>query len=388
MNRSTRRQFLKSSGAVIATAILPTWGCDGNEVRFKSMPTGPDMDIMDMDMEEMTEEEALSALPLPPITSNARHYLQSINGKNYDPKLVANSWRMVVDGLVDQPHAGWTYADITALPVQRQVLTMQCIGNWIGGPLVGNAEWGGTPLSEVLNMAGIKSEATRVKFYSDSSDGYTTSIPLERALRDEVILAWEMNGEPLPSKHGFPLRLINPGHYGQKMPKWITRIELIDHPYLGYWESKPENKPFKWSDDAVATVNSRIDVPLSLWDDKKDPANGGVTVVLQTLRGVEGRPYTIHGIAMAGERTVESVEVSTNGGRTWNEAQITTQRLPNIWVRWAYEWELPASGEYEIVARAMDSAGDRQPRTDAGADLYDGRTGWHRVPVKVATRAG
>ena len=154
---------------------------------------------------------------------------------------------------------------------------MQCIGNWIGGPLVGNAEWGGTPLSNVLDLAGVKSEAIRVKFYSDSSDGYTTSIPLERALRDEVILAWEMNGEPLPSKHGFPLRLINPGHYGQKMPKWITRIELIDEEYLGYWESKPENKPFKWSDEAVATVNSRIDAPLSVWDDVKDPDNGGVT---------------------------------------------------------------------------------------------------------------
>ena len=388
MDKSTRRQFLKSSGAVIATAILPTWGCDSNEVRFKSMPTGPDMDIMDMDLEEMSEEDVQDVLPLPPITSNARHYLQSINGKNYDPKIAADRWRMVVDGLVDQPHAGWTYEDITALPMQRQVLTMQCIGNWIGGPLVGNAEWGGTPLSEVLNMAGIKSEATRVKFYSDSSDGYTTSIPLERALRDEVILAWEMNGEPLPSKHGFPLRLINPGHYGQKMPKWITRIELIDHAYLGYWESKPENKSFKWSDDAVATVNSRVDAPLSLWDDQKDPANGGVSVVLQTLRGVEGSPFVIHGIAMAGERTVESVRVSTNGGRAWHEAQITTQRLPNIWVRWAYEWKLPASGEYEIVAWATDSEGDSQPRTDAGADLYDGRTGWHRVRVKVASRAG
>ena len=315
MNRSTRRQFLKSSGAVIATAIFPAWGCDGNEVRFKSMPTGPDMDVMDMDMEEMSVEEMADMLPLPPITSNARHYLQSINGKNYDPKIAANNWRLAVDGLVDQPLTGLTYADITALPMQRQVLTMQCIGNWIGGPLVGNAEWGGTPLSNVLDMAGIKSEAIRVKFYSDSSDGYTTSIPLDRALRDEVILAWEMNGEPLPSKHGFPLRLINPGHYGQKMPKWITRIELIDEEYLGYWESKPENKPFKWSDEAVATVNSRIDAPLSVWDDVKDPANGGVSVVLQTLRGVEGSPFIIHGIAMAGERTVESVRVSTNGGR-------------------------------------------------------------------------
>ena len=326
MHKSTRRQFLKSSGAVVATAIFPVWGCDGNEVRFKSMPTGPDMDMdLDMELEEMPAE---AALPLPPITSNARHYLQSIKGTNYDPRLVADSWRLAVNGLVDQPNAGWTYADITALPMQRQVLTMQCIGNWTGGPLVGNAEWGGTPLAEVLDLAGIKSEAIRVKFYS--VDGYTTSIPLERALRDEVILAWEMNGEPLPSKHGFPLRLINPGHYGQKMPKWITRIELIDKVHLGYWESKPENKSFKWSDAAVATVNSRIDAPLSVWDDVKDPANGGVSVVLQTLRGAEGRPFVIHGIAMAGERTVEKVEVSTNGGRSWAEAQITRNACPTF----------------------------------------------------------
>ena len=111
-------------------------------------------------------------------------------------------------------------------------------------------------------------------------------------------------------------------------------------------------------------------------------------MVLQTLRGAEGRSFVIHGIAMAGERTVEKVEVSTNGGRSWAEAQITTQRLPNIWVTWAYEWKLPATGEYQIVARATDSSGDRQPEVDEGPDLYDGRTGWHRVPVKVATRAG
>jgi hypothetical protein len=281
---------------------------------------------------------------------------------------------------------GLRYEDITSMPMTEQTMTMQCIGNWIGGPLVGNAEWGGTPFRNLLDQVGVRPEAIRVRF--TSVDGYTTSMPLERVLREEVLLAWEMNGETLPSKHGYPVRLINPGHYGQKMPKWITRIELIDKVHLGYWESKPENKPFKWSDDAVATVNSRIDAPLSVWDDVKDPANGGVTRVLQTLRGVQGRSFTIHGIAMAGERTIESVKVSTNGGRSWAEAQITTQRLPNIWVTWAYEWELPASGEYEIVARAADSAGDVQPRTDAGADLYDGRTGWHRVPVKVASTAG
>ena len=91
---------------------------------------------------------------------------------------------------------------------------------------------------------------------------------------------------------------------------------------------------------------------------------------------------------MAGERTTERVDVSTDGGLSWNEAQIATQRLPNIWVSWAYEWALPVSGDYEIVARATDSEGESRPAVDAGADLYDGRTGWHRVPVKVIRQDG
>ena len=171
--------------------------------------------------------------------------------------------------------------------------------------------------------------------------------------------------------------------YRQKMSKWITRIELIDEDYLGYWESKPENKPFKWSDDAVATINSRVDAPVSLWDDVKDPGNGGVTVRLQTIRGSAASTFAVHGIAMAGERTVEAVEVSIDGGVTWEEAHITTKLLPNVWVTWGYQWALPPQGKYEIVARATDSSGDMQPMTDTGVDLYDGRTGWHRVPVNV-----
>ena len=106
-------------------------------------------------------------------------------------------------------------------------------------------------------------------------------------------------------------------------------------------------------------------------------------MTLQNIRSTASEPFIVHGIAMAGERTVERVEVSTDGGTSWKDAMITTQSLPNIWVTWAYEWELPSSGKFEVVARATDSAGDMQPMTDTGQDLYDGRTGWHRVPVTV-----
>lgn len=369
-----RRRFLKAGGLVAIAGVVPGLGCDRNEVSFRSVPTGPDMDMADMPMDQM---------PTAPIVSNDRFYLQSINGQNYDPRIQVGNWSVRVDGLVDRPEAALTYAAITALPMRRQVMTMQCIGNWIGGPLVGNAEWGGTPLPNLLDQIGVQSNATRIKF--TSVDGYTTSIPLDRARRDSVLLVWEMNGEQLPSKHGYPVRLINPGHYGQKMPKWITRIELIDNDYLGYWESRPVGRDFKWSDDAVATVNSRIDAPLSVWDDVKDPGNGGVNYTFQRLQGAVGDEYAIHGVAMAGERTVDLVEVSTDGGQSWDAAHILSKPEPNVWVSWAYTWKLPVSGRYEILARATDSVGSTQPRTDAGVDLYDGRTGWHSVPVDVAT---
>ena len=372
---SSRRKFLRAGGIAAIWSIIPQLGCDSNSVDFREMPTAPPMDP------GPGTGGGEHELPLAPITGNDRFYLQSINGQNYDPKVRSTNWSMTIDGLVENAISGLTYDDILAMPMQRQVMTMQCIGNWIGGPLVGNAEWGGTRFADVLALAGVRAEATRVKF--TSVDGYTTSIPVERAIRDKVLLAWEMNGDQLPSKHGYPVRLINPGHYGQKMPKWITQIELIDEEHLGYWESKPENRPFKWSNDAFATVNSRVDSPLSLWDDIKDPGNGGVTVTLQNIRGTSGEPFIVHGIAMAGERTIEAVEVSTDGGSSWHDAMITSQSLPDTWVTWAYEWELPIGGNFEIVARATDSAGDTQPMTDAGVDLYDGRTGWHRVPVTV-----
>lgn len=371
---TSRRRFLRAGGLVAISAVVPGIGCDRNEVTFRSTPTGPDMDMADMPMDQM---------PSAPIVPNDRFYLQSINGQNYDPRLQVGDWSVRVDGLVDRVESALTYAAITAMPMRRQVMTMQCIGNWIGGPLVGNAEWGGTPLPNLLDQVGVQSTATRIKF--TSIDGYTTSIPLDRAQRDNVLLVWEMNGEQLPSKHGYPVRLINPGHYGQKMPKWITRIELIDTDYLGYWESRPVGRDFKWSDAAVATVNSRIDAPLSVWDDVKDPGNGGVTYTFQRLQGAVGDEYAIHGVAMAGERLVERVEVSTDGGRTWEDAHILSTPEPNVWVSWAHAWKLPVSGRYEILARATDSAGNIQPRTDTGVDLYDGRTGWHSVPVDVAT---
>ena len=201
MKKQDRRRFLKATGALAISAIVPSLGCDRNEVTFRSMPTAPD---------PVPEGTLPSDMPNSPVTPNERFYLQSINGKDYDPRLKAENWSLRVDGLVDNSIAAMTYDEIIAMPMaDRLQMTMQCIGNWVGGPFVGNAWWGGTKSNNLLDSAGVADEAIRVKFYS--IDGYTTSIPLERARRDEVLLVWEMNDEVLPSKHGFPVRLVNPG---------------------------------------------------------------------------------------------------------------------------------------------------------------------------------
>ncbi|SVE26490.1 uncharacterized protein METZ01_LOCUS479344, partial [marine metagenome] len=157
MAKSSRRRFLRAGGLAAIWTIVPQWGCDSNSVKFREMPAAPEMEI---DGEPMTSDQ----LPEPPITSNDRFYLQSINGQAYDPNIKSENWSMKIDGLVDNAINSLTYADILAMPMQRQVMTMQCIGNWIGGPLIGNAEWGGTRFSDVLNLAGPTSEATYVKF--------------------------------------------------------------------------------------------------------------------------------------------------------------------------------------------------------------------------------
>ena len=149
MNRQqSRRRFLMSSGAVAISALVPQWGCDSNKVTFREMPTAPPMDMPpDTPMEEMPEAR---------ITPNSRFYLQSIKGENYDPGIDAADWSLRDRRTGRQPRSSaLAYEAITDMPMVRQTMTMQCIGNWIGGPLVGNAEWGGTPLSNLLGMAGI-----------------------------------------------------------------------------------------------------------------------------------------------------------------------------------------------------------------------------------------
>ncbi len=211
-------------------------------------------------------------------------------------------------------------------------------------------------LSTVLEQAKVKPEAQYVVFYS--ADGYSVAIPLEVALREGTILAYRMNGEDLTSIHGFPLRAIVPGIYGMMNAKWIRRIELVAHEYVGYWQTRG------WSKTAKIETTSAIRIPQS-----------GMTLS-------EATP--IAGIAFSGDRGISKVEVSTDGGETWNEALKKDPLSKYTWILWATEWIPTKDGLTRLMVRATDNNGDVQTSSIRGT-FPDGATGYHVIDVLIDT---
>ncbi len=291
----------------------------------------------------------------PPITPNEDFYVISKNFVDPDPNR-GDDWYVTVDGLVNEERR-FTRADLEAMAAPAFVSTLTCISNPVGGPLIGTAEWVGAPLASVLRAAGVKEGAVKVVF--EAEDDYTDSITIDRALQPEPMLVWQMNGVPLPRLHGTPVRVIVPGIYGMKNVKWLERITVSNEDYQGFWQQRG------WTDPAIVKTSSRIDVPSD-----RDVLPVGRTV--------------IGGVAFGGDRGVSRVEVSTDGGDTWQEATITDNPSPAglSWVIWELPWEAE-QGSYEIVARATDGMGEVQTE-DQAPELPDGSSGWPRVRVGVA----
>ena len=290
----------------------------------------------------------------PPITPVEDFYVISKNFVD-PPNDRGPDWSIEVTGLVDR-ELKLGQADLEALGEASAISTMLCISNSVGGDLIGTADWTGVPLATVLEQAGVGADAFKVIF--EGVDGYTTGVPIERVMQPESQIVWGMNGIPLPREHGAPVRAVVPGLYGMKSVKWLTKMTVTADDYQGYWEQR------NWSDLAVVKTMSRIDVPV----------NNEVLPV---------GPVTVGGIAFAGARDVDAVEVSTDDGETWHEAEIVAEPNPDgiTWVLWTYQWNaLP--GSYNLVVRAIDGTGDVQTSEEASS-LPDGSSGWHRITVGV-----
>jgi DMSO/TMAO reductase YedYZ molybdopterin-dependent catalytic subunit len=330
MGRLTRRHFLYLTAGTVAATIagcLPRKSGQGTlpptpippptstPVAVEIIPAAPTAPAGS----PLTADEASGA----PITPNQAFFKQYYRDA---PRVDADTWKLAIDGLVDNP-VELTYDEIRSMPGVTEMRTVECISNPAGGPLIGNAVWRGISLRNLLVEAGVKPEALQARF--EAADGYQTSVPVERIAHPATLLVYEMNGEPLPQPHGFPLRLLMPGLYGQKMPKWITRIEFIDKEFKGYWESQG------WSDQATVKTTARID----------EPATGA------TVR----RPVVLSGIAYAGDRAITRVEVGVDG-EEWHEARLLNGPTPYAWSRWQYEWP-GAPGRHVLLVRATDSTG-------------------------------
>ncbi len=286
------------------------------------------------------------------ITPIGDFYLMSSHG---EPAVDAAKWRLVIDGLVEQP-LRFTYDEIRQLPPYETPLTLECISNPIGGRYIGNARWRGTLLWPLLNRARPKANAVYAVLYA--AEGYTTGLPIARVLRDGNFLAYEMNGAPLPRIHGFPLRIFLPGKYGMKMPKWLTRIEFVDREYLGYWQQQG------WSNDAERQLRAVV-------DDPRDEAR------------ISGESFVITGYALADASGVSRVEVSTDDGRTWQPAQIFSNPSPLVWAFWKFVWVNPPKGKHTLRVRATDGNGRLQTAERRG-EWPAGATGYHSIDVVVA----
>ncbi len=304
-----------------------------------------------------------------PIVPEDKFYQVSKN--LVDPHVNRDTWRLDIVGQVENPSV-WTFADLAALPSVTQETTLLCISYGIGSGLCSNALWKGVPLPALLARARPKPGVTTVLFYA--ADGYYETFNFAKALEPTTLVAYEMNGLPLPDGHGFPLRMIVPGLYGEKNPKWLTRIELLTaddarlrRPQgLGFYQEQG------WGQlgDRIP-IHSRFDAPLVHGDRFAEPFRVGT-------------PAELRGMALSGDRGISKVEVSFDDGRNWTEAPITQPGTRLSWSLWQLAWTPTAAqaGEAFLLVRATDGDGNAQITEHRGS-VPNGATGLHRVRAEV-----
>jgi DMSO/TMAO reductase YedYZ molybdopterin-dependent catalytic subunit len=290
--------------------------------------------------------------PVEPVTPNHEFYVVTKN--LIDPDVDPDAWRLTVAGAVRRPFE-LSLADLAGLPATDIEATLECISNGVGYGLLSNAVWSGVPMGDLLARAEPRPGASFVGVRA--ADGYTYGLPLDHAMRPSTMVVHRMNGEPLPRQHGFPVRAIVPGRYGEASVKWLSAIEVTDRPVVGYYESQG------WRSDFVQTT-SRIDWP---------PGGGAVS------RSVG--PVLLRGVAFAGDRGVQAVEVSTDGS-AWDRAEVTRSSGRFAWVLWSLAWTPPRPGSYLVRVRATDGRGVPQDASRRGF-APSGATGYHERQVEV-----
>ncbi len=300
----------------------------------------------------------------PPITANEDFYVVTKNAVE-DPIVDAAAWRLVIDGEVNNP-VQLDYRTLRALPAVEVTKTLECISNFtaacnltsFGCDLLSTARFRGARLSDVLDLAGgLKASAVGLALLS--TDEFSAGLPVDVVRDPETLVVYDMNGQPLPREHGFPARLLVPGRYGMKNPKWLAGIRGMTQEYAGWYEQR------NWNKDGIVKTMSRIDTP-----------SDGAALSPGEQRAA--------GIAYAGDRGISMVELSVDDGATWQQARFLEPMAgKDAMVRWETTFVVPGSGSMTLTVRATDGTGEVQ--TDEFVlPQPDGASGRDQITVSAA----
>ncbi|MFF5291604.1 molybdopterin-dependent oxidoreductase [Paractinoplanes globisporus] len=354
MNAESRRRFLKALGITAGVSLVAGFG--GRFLTSRKAVTAARQAVV-LPVPRQTPPPLPAGVQAPgatPYISPNKDFYR-IDTALYPPQVDPATWQLRIHGMVRNPIT-ITWDQLLQRPMIERYITLTCVSNEVGGDLVGNALWLGTPIKELLDEADPLPGADQV--VQRSVDGWTCGSPTA-TLRDgrDALLAVGMNGQPLPVNHGFPVRMVVPGLYGYVSAcKWIAEIELSRfEDFDAYWV------PRGWAQQAPIKTESRIDTPR----DGADRSPGTVVVA---------------GVAWAQHRGISKVEVQVDGG-PWEVATLAETVSSDTWRQWSYPWQA-TKGKHTIRVRATDNSGQTQTSTPADP-APDGATGWHSVQVNV-----
>ena len=326
------------------------------------------------------------------ITPIDRFYVRTHTYTPEAPNL--NDWRLKVDGVVNQPLT-LTMDDLKKLPRVELVSVLECAGNgrafyqphvagtqWEFGS-VGNGRWTGVRFRDVLEKAGLKDSAKAILL--DGGDvplgkmpDFQRTVTVQKALDPDTMLAYQMNGEPLPIEHGFPLRLIVPGWAGDSWVKWLQHVEVLDHEFDGFWMKTAYRHPTHPVEPG-ATVDPKDMIPVTDLNIK--------SVIATPVPGwIKPGRVRISGAAWSNTSPVADVQVSVDGGETWKRAKLGKDKGRYAWRLFEYDWKALNEGRYTLLARATNEAGETQPmeqRWNPSGYLWNVV---HRVEIEITTK--
>ncbi len=357
-----RRNFLLLSGGAAVVGLAATGvgrALVGKGEASNTTPLKSRLSLAHKALPAPPPEASLEVPGMPPVITPAEDFYL-IDTTLTSPRINVDNWTLSVKGALDNP-IDLTYNDLLSMPTREADITLSCISNEVGGDLISNGRWTGVLLSDVLKEAGVsrdKLNGASEQLVGRSVDGWTAGFKTDIALDGrEALVAFGLNGDELPLKHGYPVRLVVPGLYGYvSATKWLTEIELTDWDFDAYWIQRT------WSKEGPIRTQSRIDT-----------VKNGDKVSSGTIR--------VGGVAWAPHRGIERVEVSTDEGETWTDAKLAIQLDADTWRQYVYDWEAKP-GNYTLKVRATDGEGETQTEERA-APHPSGATGYHTIKVTV-----